>query len=371
MATNRALVQDADSITQRAAYLATRADPQNDWHTTYAGQFRAAVLYSKKLVLTDAQVFDGAVLLELGPRGLAEMLGTMHRTLEVVIAMRDESARESLERMLKKHPITRVSGFTSQLDGLGWSRDLIEKRREAWLRAIDAGKFTVSVWPEGFDFVGGLAGRLTESRPTIAPELIADLIVTITRSDALKSIERASLSAEHAAAVTGWWDSAYMDTIALQHGGTWISSITGARHSDDTSRSGRVLRKSSGIPQVVIARIADLSGPAFAVLRSDALSILDQFDRKPSRQNRFRLGVAILEATRSPKPIWELIFTTGRIISWFFVVVFILAPPEDVFRPLAIPLAILGAVLQMPVTDLMTVLRFVFRSQRAFIREPV
>jgi len=371
MATNRALVQDADSITQRELYVAAIADPVQDWYPAIAGQFRAAVLYSKQLVLTDAQIFDGALLLSLGPRGLAEMLGTTHRSPEVVIALRDESARVSLERLLKRQRFTGRSRLLSQVSTLDWSRREIDERREAWVRAIESGKFTISVWPTDFDFLVSLRDRLKDSRPQLESAVIDDLIEVTTRSTALTLIAKSGLSADDAETVTVWWDSSYMDTIALQHGATWIGSTSGGRSGQDTAVGGRRLRRSTGIPGVVISRVAEMSGPAFSVLRSDALSILNDYERHPTARNRFRLGVSILEATRTPKPILELVFTSLRILSWFGVVVFTFAPPDDSLRPLAIPLAIVGALLQAPVTDLVTVFRFVFRNQRAFIREPV
>ena len=102
MGTNRVLVQDADSISQRSAYEREQSEPEYSWLEDYAGQFRTAILYSKNLLLTDSQIFDGPVLLELGPRGLAEMLGTMHRTTEVIVALRASTADEALSRMLKQ-----------------------------------------------------------------------------------------------------------------------------------------------------------------------------------------------------------------------------------------------------------------------------
>ena len=373
MGTNRVLVQDADSISQRAAYVRDQTDPDYDWREDYAGQFRTAILYSKNLVLTDSQVFDGPLLLELGPRGLAEMLGTVHRTTEVIIALRDASPASSLSRMLKRTRIMKRSQFASQLDGLGWSAREIANRRLAWVRAIEAGKFTVTVWPSSteFPFSERMRERLADSQPAVTTPLVEKLLTVNNRSAALHAIGASRIGAEEASAMTGWWESAYMDTIAKQHSGTWMSSARETAQSDDTAPSGRVLRTSRAIPGVVTERVGQMSGPAFAVLRSDTLEVLRDYDTHPSRRNRFRLGVSVLEATRSSKPIWDLVFTAARVASWGAVAFFAVVPMENALPAIALPLAIVGALLQLPVTDISAVGRFVLRSERAFIRTPL
>ena len=373
MGTNRVLVQDADSISQRAAYVRDQTDPDYDWREDYAGQFRTAILYSKNLVLTDSQVFDGPLMLELGPRGLAEMLGTVHRTTEVIIALRDANPATSLTRMLKRTRIRKRSRFASQLDGLGWSASEIASRRLAWVRAIEAGKFSVTVWPTQaeFNFSLEMQKRLAESQPAVSTPLVQTLLTVNNRSNALHAIRASGISTDAESVMTGWWESAYMDTIARQHGGTWMSSARETAQSDDTAPSGLELRTSRAIAGVVTERGGQMSGPAFAVLRSDTLAVLRDYETRPSRRNRFRLGVAVLEATRSSKPIWDLVFTTARVASWGAVAFFAIVPLENAVPAYALPLAVVGALLQLPVTDVSAVGRFVLRSERAFIRTPL
>ncbi|MCI1211648.1 MULTISPECIES: hypothetical protein [Bifidobacterium] len=69
----------------------------------FAGVLRTAYLYCPKIVLTDAQLFDGMFFLALGPEAVNDILGTSYKDKPaIVVSGREDSLEDSLVACMSK-----------------------------------------------------------------------------------------------------------------------------------------------------------------------------------------------------------------------------------------------------------------------------
>lgn len=364
MTSRRILVHDADSVNQRIQF--SQEGKPNYWYSIFAGQFRTAILYGGQLVLLDTQVFDGAVLLRLGPSGVSEMLASDPSVSSIAISLRAASAKASLRKLSSRT-------FDWQVRKLGWSESTIEKRQRAWTDAIDDGQFEVFHRDVSFPFSDELRKRLAENMPDLPASLANRLSLIANRSLAHAEIERATLARADEITARHWWGSSYMDVIALQHQGIWmeIDAPPGAPTTDEVNRE-KLIRNSTPIPPTVVDRLALMSSGQFAALRAGNRGILSSFHEKPNFGNRLRLGLVVIKATDSPKPLVDLLLTMLRVSSWGLVAFFVVTPPSSLWSPLWATIAVIGAaVIQIPLTDLLPLTQYLRADHRSFIRRPI
>jgi hypothetical protein len=321
-------------------------------------------LYSESVVLLDAQIFDGAVLLELGPTGIIDMLSRDERVTNVVIALRHPTAAESLAAM-------RTPDFIWQTENVGWSPELVLARQQAWVDAIDEGIFPVTFADPTFIFAQEIGLRLKRSMPTQLGAVGVELSALTRRSEAHNLISRSGLMTVDQSLAFNWWDSAYMDTIALQWGASWMDSEVAAHETVNNPLASN-LRISTPIPEAVTSGLARLSGREFSTLWMSVQPSVRRYYSKPGWVNRLRLGLEVLARLTTPNPVVELVLTVLRVVSWFFVVFAVVAPPTREWPTgVIILVAALAALVQIPLAEAMAIRRYVARSSRAFMRKPI
>lgn len=374
MVSRSAILLDLDSISQREiAKQATAFDV--DGSHPLAGALRAAVLYGDRLVITDSQVFDGPLLLELGPGGLGDLLGYVHRSTAVSISLRAQTAAGSLSQLHSS------AIFEWQVEAMEWPRELIDQRQAAWVRAIDGDKIAHSTRPPQPQFANQLRARLERTlsaEPTTLAQLLlrtADAMPVVSRSEMRDIVNKSAATESEREIVRDWWDAAYMDTIAAQHGAFWISSTkpkgrTGPKASAPPSRSDQ-LRITDEISSLAVERLADLSGSEFAALRAVIRPIQNRQREKPTFYDRLRLRIAVLDGTKRAHPLWEFIQSLGRVAAWIGVLVLALVDTSGLGKWVLVTGTIVGIAVQAPVLELDVLWRSFSKETRAFIRDPI
>ncbi len=370
-----AILLDLDSISQREIARHSSSIDDDAAHPI-GGMLRAAVLYADRLVLTDSQVFDGSLLLELGPEGLADLLGYGHRTKAVSVSLRAQTATESLSQ-LRASP-----GFEWQVDTLGWPSALVERRQSAWARAIDDGKVAHTVRASVLDFADQLRQRLVDSTPAVAPALVRRLLGEEGSGPVTNRSAMRGMVADHSGSegernvIRDWWDAAYMDVIAVQHGAYWIGSAKPRKEPAPSVTEGyrarfESLRVTDEISSVAVERLSQLSGGEFAALRSSIRPIQDSQRDSPSALNRLRLRVAVLDGTKRSRPVWEFIQSIGRVVAWIGVLLLVLVDTSTLATWVLAVGSVVGIIVQAPLVELDVLRRSFSRQTRAFVRDPV
>lgn len=377
MAGRSAILFDLDSLSQRELYTQTPNSVVDAPHAL-AGIIRAAVLYGDRLVITDSQLFDGSLLLALGPSGLGEILGYMHKTNAVSVSLRADTAADSLAQMRES------ASFEWQVEAMGWSQELIARKQRAWVHAIDEGMIAHSVRPPQPHFADNLRARLEQTVPTqtaaAARSLLGgiDVKLVTSRSEMRAVVAEAAGSEVERDEIRNWWDAAYMDIIAAQHGAYWISATSLGEKQDSAisaeaaprSRADQ-LRITDEIPRLAIERLAELSGSEFAGLHAAIRPIQDRQRRQPSAYNRLRLRIAVLDGTKRDRPVWRLVQSLGRVAAWIGVLVLALVDTSGFAKWVIVAGTIAGIAVQIPVAELDTLRRSFSRETKAFIREPI
>jgi hypothetical protein len=323
-----------------------------------AGPLRLAFLYGERLVVPDTQIFDGVAMLALGPRGVAELLGSVHRT-DIVVTMREASAAAALKKMLTRD-------FDSSLTGVGWSSTEIRDRRAEWVRAIDRGRVGSTTWPP-FPFGAELATRLKVRVPD-HPAARRHL-TTVRRSDVSVDLLAAELDEAVRREIFDWWDGAYMDVLAQQHGTTWLTTLS--PQAAFTPKSAMPAR-THPIPEVIVGQLSRISGPEFATLRADADRVLHSLRTRDRWIDRFRLNLVVLDAGRSPRPVLEFVAMAARLATFGLLILDALTGNGFLRMPLpvAIVLAVALILLQIPVIDVVKFFRLFSPVSRAIRRTP-
>lgn len=138
------LVSAADSLTQAGQWIATRGTdgrPGTDpAHVAMIGTLRAATLLADRVLLTEAQVLDGVVLLELGPDRLAHALGVPVADLPLQVTSASPTLAERAAAMTAD-PSYEWSSLAALATVAGADPDAaatrLAERRAAWVEACD------------------------------------------------------------------------------------------------------------------------------------------------------------------------------------------------------------------------------------------
>lgn len=282
----------------------------------------------------------------------------MHRS-DILIAMRQPTAAASLEAML-------TPGFDSTLDKVGWSASVIAERRDEWVRAIGRRRVGSTVWPE-FRFADALADRLLVRVPD-HPEARRHTATT-RRSVVNTDLRAAGLPEPVRREIFDWWDAAYMDVLAEQHGTTWLTTLSPAAAFTPTSA---IPATTHPIPEVIVSKLATMSGPEFATLRAEAAGVLPRMRARNRGLDRFRFDLLVLRAGAVPHPVWEAVQLALRLVSFGLLIVTTFASGGVVRLPLVVAIAVASLVVltQVPWPDLAVIARLRSPLSLAILRTP-
>lgn len=367
-ATHGWLLYDLD--TRRQGQLVRQPASNPLWRSELTKQARLALAFGERLILTDTQVFDGPALLLIGPDGLREMCGFPDRSA-IHIAMRNESAKTSLDGILDN------AEFRSELpQALSFlSDDQIHRLRMMWVDAIERGDFSRGPYPEiRGSFPTILETLLSIGRPEIVglEELTDQLGRTVARSTALRLIEAHPESIERTE-LERWWESAYMDALATQHGAWWLGTDDSGINTR-LPHSGAVISEHGSVTAWFATSLGELSPSAFHELYRDVVLPaaaksrftpgLQGWQRVRSRirgyvhthrLNRIRLHLAVVSATAPATPILNSILTVGRVLAWFALGAWALSEEVrgEVQGGAAIIAVAVATLIQVPWSDLL------------------
>lgn len=384
MAASGALLLELDSLAQAALWATTHdssegrhalapdsgRDAQADLESvtqSLSALCRTTVLFADRIVLTDAQVFDGAILLRVGVDGVLDWVGATRHTALVQVKLRSSTAAESLHE-LRSNPRMRwqIGGSTSHVP------DALMALQDRWARAIDDGTVASSRWREGFDFTGSLESRLRLSFP---PGVGSESVHVPTRSLAHDAIDRLPLSESARQTWRSAWDAAYMGTLAEQHECRWVSLEQSAPAVlDEAVAAGVTPRKlqTEAVPSAVTDRLRGLSPGEFGRL-IDSLSHLRRSSQRRRWLDRFRLSLGVMELTRPARPIRDLVLAFVRILAFAILVAVTLTDVTDVSIDtwLLVSVGVLLVLMQAPVVEIGQIAALARKDARALLREPI
>lgn len=274
------LVFDFDSLEQKAAGGSADAGAVAVQNPPFAGVLRAADLLSRRILLLDVQLLDGASFLTHGPEAVRSILArTDSLDGALAVVARKPSLVESLRHLLLESDTSPVLGrfefscleafcgeplvLAERLHARDSSRLLacpahlvprivaaelqaaaetddpryvvdvptgpfarLEQAWTSWIAEAAAGRIRVRQWTGGFDLAAALSERpvppavLSASDPAVvaARSYLAD---TVKRTDALAYL-RGNPIADHAGQLGDWWMNAYFDALAAQHRTNWL-----------------------------------------------------------------------------------------------------------------------------------------------------
>lgn len=221
-AATRILVSELDSSAQADRFARDPAGATAE----LTGMLRLGVLISRRVLLTDAMLLDGAYFMRLGPEGVLRELGTTQARCPLTVTGRAPSLREGLEQRLAD-------------PGFRWSLGVVEhgatppvwveEAWDEWIRFVDDGFIGYEQQDPGFP------ERLSIERPAFAhgasPEFVEELRGVLKRSDAWARIEAGlaagDLSAHEHDRLKQWWNAGYSLLIAEKTGADWMSFESG------------------------------------------------------------------------------------------------------------------------------------------------
>lgn len=282
---NQTLVFDFDSLEQRSLEGGPRAgevpDSEAEQVLPFAGVLRAADLLSRRILLLDAQLLDGAFFLMLGPDRIRQILGRPESLdSALAVAARKPSLEECLRAMmlddrnpafLKGFEFSSLAAFgadagplaerlrargsarlrsctapevaltvAAELQAAAESADphhLVEEPAgafarlarawESWFAATSLGRLRIQPWSGTFDLPAALEQRPVPAALQVDDGPVTDALTvlsgTTNRSDALAYLRlHGSELSGHQRLLQDWWMNAYFDALASMHGTNWL-----------------------------------------------------------------------------------------------------------------------------------------------------
>ena len=365
MSLTGALLLDLDSLAQ-ASTASGDDDAGFASHAALAALCRSTVLFADRIVLTDTQVFDGAILLRAGVDGVLDWVGATRRTEVVHVKLRGASAFESLRRM-RDNPDMRWQ----IADESGRISDELVQQQDHWACAIDGGLFGRSGWRTDFDFLSSLKQGLEQA---FESKLHAGLTTLTSRSNAHAAIEALATSEVEGQTWRLTWDSVYMSVLARPHESRWVS-LDEHLQVRASIGGGRSVENSLGveaIPAAVTSRLGGLSPGEFGRLL-DGVSNLRGGSSRRRWIDRFRLSLAVLELTRPARPVRDLLLTVSRLLAFAALVVVTLSDVGAVTFPtwVLILIGVFVIAMQAPWVEVGQLISLARRDARALLRLPL
>jgi hypothetical protein len=263
---------------------------------------------------------------------------------------------------------------------------IVAEQIQRWADAIDSGVICSRTWPPSSEFP--FAERLVQRLRSVTPALVAEdrfetLIAAPTRSRMLRLLHGTAATGPSGSPLTDgqrrvlarWWEDAYTDTLAAQHGLTGVDFEARddeeiAAESEKYAAFGRPRERKTVVR--LSARVLDHLtefGPAqFAALRADVRPIVrrDSSHRNPIA--RYQLAHIILVSTFRPSPVLDALFLVVRVVAWAALV---LALVDGALPPgVAALLVVLGTLAQVPLDDVKFVAALLGRRNRTIIWQP-
>lgn len=419
----QALVFDFDTIQQRQLWQSLASDPIDAFQRPptvvtrkFSGLLRTADVLTKKIVLPDVQLLDGALFLHHGPEAVRSMLArSTHDQLDIRVVGRDKSMAECLRKMMlgsrpneklaifefssmavfgldprilaskvSLHSNRRIMScppsevaeaiaaeFQAAAEG-GSLKDkptgvflAIAERWNAWIHMFSSDPDSISVWDgTRFDLGSAIAGRELPEPILALSEIDEGVAATIAeaknvkgRSSLLKllSEENSGLTSESAPLVDAWWSSAYFDALARQHRCSWM-------RLNNTNTEGVIFAASRADDMVsvqfegsLIKVFSDMPGPTFASAKYSARTAIAKWADAPIARHSDGLAFAILKFTEV-QDRQQTKRSLWRRIFWTLLLAVLGASISHYFSTaagvLALILSVAGILLAAPVGDL-------------------
>lgn len=360
------LLYDLDSMRQADLWTAWRTartsrgtQDRVPWRQSLREQVRVALLFGGRLVLPDTQVFDGTLLLLLGPDGLREMTGPVP-TGRVQVALRAGSATESLDSMLNG----RFESSAERALAGDFTRAQIQEMRMRWVQALSDGRFDVTRYPTTpTEFRSCLAAQLADTPPPSEDQpAVAALRSHADRSSALAHLRREAAHPD-SAALRAWWNAAYMDALAVSYRATWLRTTDAGLApavGGETEPAHRV-RELGEVTTWYAESLGELTPGRFAEL----LSEVSAGQTTQGWLVRLRRRLATVAATAPTLPVIEALAAPGRIVAWAVLLAWAVGAEVDAWASTlaripdsaAIAIVAIGALLQIPYADTGTLFR--------------
>lgn len=290
-------------------------------------RLRLACLLSGEVVLTDTQVLDGVMFLELGPDGVRERLGADPSAVgldRVVVAARDVDLGRALLDMLRPLSGTKVKRFRFSSLRLGQadaealelamhkrSFPRLERRAEelgvaeavgelleqcglppvaarrqatawrAWIHAAADGRVVVRPWGEPPDWAQLLVDApVDELAPGVLSPAERDVVTVwrskpFNRSEFYAAVADADLDAASDHRLRAWYDDVYNRGAAQQHQAGYIALVDSSTSREASAVEDAIAvargRRSSAdpvrLPTHVLDALGVMPGPVFDTAR--------------------------------------------------------------------------------------------------------
>lgn len=289
MPIDRILVAELDSQIQRRVYDAQR----DDAIARTVGALRSAVVLGGQILVTDAMILDGAILLRLGPEALATNLGDGSGVLPLIRLSSERSLSEALEARLARPDFEwQIRSGTPS-----WPDEQTFSRWRRWIEFDADGRLPsepLHRWPDGRPKAPwDLAGRLSGPPPVTAgggEGIVESLRAATSRSAMTALLARSGLGENERDALASWWNTAYLDAVAAQHGAAWVSF-----DEAETASTGSLRRSGDLVlPTVLLRELSAMPAGAFAMAAFSARDASRRFRADPSRR-RLREVAYILD----------------------------------------------------------------------------
>ncbi|MDD0857172.1 hypothetical protein NHF46_03970 [Arthrobacter alpinus] len=419
----QALVFDFDTIQQRQLWQSAASGPVDAFQRPptvvtqkFSGLLRTADVLTKKIVLPDVQLLDGALFLHHGPEAVRSMLArSPHEQLDIRVVGRDKSMAECLRKlMLGSRPNEKLAIFefssmavfgldprvlaskvslrsncrvkicppsevaaviAAEFQAASEGANLVvtptgvflamAERWNAWIDRFNNDPDSISVWDgTGFDLDSAIASRELPEPILALSEIDEGVAATIAeakgvkgRSSLLKLIseENSGLTAESAPLVDAWWSSAYFDALARQHRCSWM-------RLNNTNTEGAILAASRAEDMVsvqfegsLMKVFSDMPGTTFASAKYSARTAIANWAEAPIARNSDGLAFAILKFTEV-QDRQQTKRSLWRRILWTLFLAVLGASISYYFSTaagvLALILSVAGILLAAPIGDL-------------------
>lgn len=268
------LVADFDSVRQ-AQLWRDAADDRGAGaaREDFASFLRFVHVIGADVALPAPMLLDGAFFLLLGPDGIRQILAIDGgQPLPLAVTCTDESLRAWHDARASNPAF--VWSSQAPLEAAGWTPDMIEQRRRAWIEAGEHDAFEVHQVTGPFPFDEEIASL--SPLPGLGDEC-ARLRTIRRRSDVAHLLETSDLAADDVDALWDWWSWAYSSSLARQHGAEWMEFRPNARvtTASAATRGGSGIRVEGSL----VRRLGAMSSYRYAALLESTVGAREEWQR--------------------------------------------------------------------------------------------
>ena len=350
----------------------------SEWRTQLQREVRSAIAIQGRIIITQAQLFDGIELLLLGPAGFIDLVGNTHDT-SVIIALAEPSARVALERLTANPTFLWSSDIAlrEHSDVLSpVSREDLARYREIWADAIDSGEFPSRGYPRPSD-----GNNFGQNLRSILSATIPDYDVPNWRiTDSLLTIERRSSAIDFLDAIPGdtaddyraWWLNAYTWALASLYDAPWLGGpqATTQHGTPQTAQTTTELSSFQALRQGAADQLARMSSEDFHTLVTRIVNSRIGVRFRHTRLQRLRIYAGAVQLS-SPTlaPLLSFGAAIARAASWIVLLLLSItdALGTNIQLGFAIVLIVSTGIAQIPWEDI----RQVYAVARSALRPPL